>query len=496
MGRENLKYLFEPETIAMIGASNNFAKWGFIILHNLVMGKYQGKIYPVNPKEKEILGHPCYPSVKDIPGEVDQAMLLIPAREVPKAVAECAEKKVKAIVVISAGFSELGEEGERLQKQMTETAMRAGIPLVGPNGQGVAFPKSQFYPWMPLYFPKPGKVAILSQSGNLLTWLAEGLEIFGFGISRGVSVGNMADLDWADYLWYLADDPETKVILLYIEGVRDGRAFREAASEVSLKKPIVALKAGRTNAGVQAAKSHTGAMKGEDLIFSALCEQTGMIRVRSMEEAVMVSAGLVATPSPKGKRVGILTGGGGLGVMAADECLEQDLEVPALSPQTSSELGLILPPWWAPGNPVDLVAGIGYAGPKEVIPILIDSQDFDSLILIGLGWVHGMPDLSKLSPLASKFDFQKMTEDRKTGDLKYCRKIRDLIQKNNYPIILVSTHARRAIDKNFGSLIELLLNEVMLYPSIESAVRFLSLFTKYQQWKSGRKNELGSDLDF
>ncbi len=486
MDRSNMKYLFEPQSLAMIGASNNFAKWGFIILHNLVMGKYAGKVYPVNPKEKEILGYPCYPRARDIPGPVDLAVITIPAREVPGAVRDCVAKKVKALVVISAGFSELGAEGERLQKEITEAAGTAGIPLVGPNGQGLSCPKSSLHPWMPVYFPKPGKVAILSQSGNLLTWLAEGLQIFGCGISKGVSVGNMAGLDWADYLAYFGEDPDTRVILLYIEGIKDGRAFLQAASEVSLKKPIVVLKAGRTSAGVVAAKSHTGALRGEDAIFSALCEQTGMIRVSSMEEAIMISAGLVATPAPKGKRVGILTGGGGMGVMAADECLERGLEVPALSPATSSKLSAMLPPWWAPGNPVDLVAGIGYAGPKEVIPVLIESKDFDSLLLIGIGWVHGMPDLSTLSPLASKFDFKKMTEERKAGDLRYCRKIRDLIYNNNYPIILVSTHARRAIDKNFGSLSELLLDGVMLYPALEDAIKFLSAFTHYQLWKAGK----------
>jgi len=484
MGREELKYLFEPESIAMIGASNNFAKWGFIILHNLVMGKYKGKIYPVNPKEKEILGLPCYPSVKDIPGSVELAMITIPARDVPKAVEECVEKRVKGIVVISAGFSELGEEGDLLQRKITETARRAGIPLVGPNGQGLSCPKHNFHPWMPIYFPKAGKIAIISQSGNLLTWLAEGLELYSFGISKAVSAGNMADLDWADYLHYFANDPDTKVILLYIEGIKDGRAFLDAAYETSRRKPIVVWKVGRTDAGLRAAKSHTAAMVGEDGIFSAVCEQSGMVRARNMEEAIYLSAAFVGTPYPKGKRVGIISGGGGPGVIAADECIEQGLTVPGLSEETISRLKPKLPPWWVPGNPVDLVAGIGYAGPREVIPILIESKDVDSLILIGIGWVHGTPDISQLSPLADRFDLKKMMEERKAGDLRYCRKIRDMMRNYDFPVIMVSTHITRAIDRNYGSLVELLQDEIMLYPSIEKAVRALAGLTHYYLWRA------------
>jgi len=203
-----------------------------------------------------------------------------------------------------------------------------------------------------------------------------------------------------------------------------------------------------------------------------------------MDEAVLISAGLVATPPPKGKRVGIVTGGGGLGVMAADECIEQGLLVPELNPETTSKLRQMLPPWWVPGNPVDLVAGIGYASPRQVITVLIESKNIDSLIFIGMGWVHGSADIAKLSPLKDKIDMNKMMEHQKAGDLRYCRKIRDMIYNYQFPIILVGTQIRRAIDKKFGSLVELLQSEVMLYPSIEDAVRFLSAFTKYELWKA------------
>jgi len=487
MMMEMMNYLFEPCSVAIIGVSNNFAKWGFIILHNLLMGRYPGKIYPINPKEKEILGFICYPSVLEVPGEIDLALITIPAQDTPKAVKECVEKKVKAIVVISAGFAELGKEGEALQKELKEIAEKAGIALVGPNGQGISCPKSNLHPWMPVYFPKSGKVAIISQSGNLSTWLAEGLENFGFGVSKAVSAGNMASLDWADYLKYFAKDPDTKVILLYIEGIKDGRSFMESAYQTSLIKPIVVLKGGRTPEGFQTARSHTGVMAGEEGIFSSVCKQVGIIRTESMNEAVIISAGLVASPIPKGKRVGILTSGGGLGVIAADYCKEHNLELAQLSEKTIEQLKKILPPWWVPGNPVDLVAGIGYAGPKQILPILIESQELDSVILIGVGWVHTMADMSELSPLKDRLNFKKIMEERKAGDLRYCRKLRELIQQYNFPILLVSTSAQRALDRNLESLIELLLNEIMLYPSIEQAVKVLSAITGYYLWRAGKQ---------
>jgi len=266
--------------------------------------------------------------------------------------------------------------------------------------------------------------------------------------------------------------------------VLDGRRFVECAYEVSLKKPIVVLKAGRTQAGTQAVRSHTGVMAGEDKVFDGVCAQTGMVRVESMADAIAISAGLVATPAPKGKRVGILTGGGGMGVMSADYCTEQGLEVAQLSQETIEKLKKILPPWWAPGNPVDLVAGIGYAGPREVMPILIESGDIDSLLLIGIGWVHTTPgNLKEISPLKNIIDIDKMTEERKKGDLRYCRKIREFIQTYNFPIIPVSTVIKQAFIRRLESLMELLLSEVMVYPDIEQAIRALSAITSYHLWR-------------
>jgi len=273
---EAIDTIFHPRSIAFIGASNSRYKWGFQILHNLLMGKYPDKTYPVNPSEKEIAGYKAYPSVLDIPDAVDLALFTIPAEKMPDAISECVRKGVRAGLVISAGFAELGDEGKRLEKEMTRRAQEGGMVLVGPNCQGIACPASQLYPWMPAHFPEKGAISVVSQSGNLLTWLCQGLEDYGFGVAKVISCGNLCDLDWEDYLLYLEGDAETRVIFLYIEGLEDGRRFFRVAQKVNCTKPVVVFKGGKSQQGFRAAQSHTGVMAGNDAVFEAACRQAGL----------------------------------------------------------------------------------------------------------------------------------------------------------------------------------------------------------------------------
>jgi acyl-CoA synthetase (NDP forming) len=254
---EAMHNIFNPRSVAFVGASNTFTKWGFQILHNLLMAEYPGKVYPVNPSQKEILGHTAYPSVSAIPDPVDLAIFTIPAPKLPDAITDCVRKGIPAGLVISAGFAELGDEGARLEREMTQRARAGGMVLVGPNCQGTAYPAAHFYPWMPAHFPKQGSISIVSQSGNILTWLGQNLEDYGFGVAKAVSCGNLCDLDWDDYLLYLENDSETRVIFLYIEGIRDGRRFFEVAKKVNRTKPILVFKGGQSQEGYRAARSHT-----------------------------------------------------------------------------------------------------------------------------------------------------------------------------------------------------------------------------------------------
>lgn len=378
----NLDYVFNPRSIAFVGATENPAKWGFIVFNNLLIGGYEGRIYPVNPGRESILGHRCFASVSAIPDEVDLAVFTIPAREIPSVIEECVDKGVKAALVISAGFKELGEEGAALERQMVEKARAGGIVLVGPNGQGIACPKCKLFPWMPMMYPAAGRIALVSQSGNILNMMVEELYGYGFGVSKVISSGNEADARIEDYLAYLADDADTDVIIAYMEGARDARRFFEQARALTARKPIVILKGGRSQSGVAAAKSHTGAMAVSGDIFEAACRQAGLVRARTIEEAACLAAAFVNRQLPSGRRVGIITGGGGLGVLASDICAEDGLEVVALSEETLAEIGKSMPDRWVPGNPVDLVAGLDMTIIPRVMEIMRDSGEVDALLFI------------------------------------------------------------------------------------------------------------------
>ena len=377
-----LDHVFNPRSIAFVGATQGAAKWGFIVYNNIIVGGYDGKLYPVNPGRQEVLGLKAYPTVRDIPGEVDLAVLTVPARAVPSAIDDCIARGVKAAVIISAGFKELGGAAAVAEAEIVSKAEAAGMVIVGPNGQGVCCPGGKLYSWMPLFYPPPGNLAFICQSGNILNMLIGHVLNAGFGVSKAVSSGNEALLKTEDYYSYLAEDPDTDVIVSYIEGVDDGRRFFELARQATRAKPIVALKGGRTESGVSAASSHTGAMAVSGRLFESACRLAGITLAKTINEAGTVAASFVNRPLPRGRRVGILTGGGGLGVIAADVCSEHGLEVVELSDATLREIGRYLPDWWVPGNPVDMVAGLDLSIIKPILEILMESGEVDAILLI------------------------------------------------------------------------------------------------------------------
>ncbi len=474
--------VFNPRSIAFVGASNNLGKWGFIILHNLLMGGFEGRIHPVNSHEEKVLGLKAFHSVTDIPGEVDLAIFTIPASAMPSAIKDCVKKRVRAGVVISAGFGELGEGGKDLEHEMVRVARASNMVLVGPNGQGIVNTRAGLYPWMPAYMPEPGEIAIISQSGNISTWLAYGLGELAFGVSKVVSTGNNADLSWEDYFLYFKDDPDTSVILAYVEGAGQGRKFFEAAAQTTRTKPIVLLKAGVTDVGTQAAQSHTGVLAGDDAVFEAACRQAGIIRVFDIEEAIVVSGALVGTPLPQGRRVAIVTGGGGMGVMAADSCIAAGLEVPGLSSGLKARLKAILPPWWVPGNPVDMVAGLGYAGAQEILPILFESREIDAVLLIAIGWTYMMNEISENSPFAELMDVKPLIEHRHERERQHCETLAEMTREEKRPIFTVSWVARKAVENKFSSILELLDRRIMVYPTHELAIKAIASLARYQAY--------------
>lgn len=377
---EQLDPIFKPRSIAVIGASQSHAKWGFRMMNRPARTGYRGAIYPVN-RTGEAIGHfPGYKSVLDIPEAVDLAVITVPARQVPGVMKECAEKGVRGVVLITAGFAEIGPEGKILEDKVVGAARKGGIRFVGPNCMGIwsragllclSFDKA----------PLAGPIAFVSQSGTFGVSLSEIAGAKGYGLSKFISIGNQADLTAADYLEYLASDEETKVLVFYIEGFKDGERFMNLAREVVKKKPIIIYKAGRTAAGSKATQSHTASLAGSDEIFDAACRQAGLIRVQETLHAFDVAEVLASQPLPPGRRVAIL-GSGGQGVVTADACAALGLEVPELDADTVRSLMEGLPPHAPrPNNPVDF-AGSSRTGLEEaaVVEKLLRCDYIDGVI--------------------------------------------------------------------------------------------------------------------
>jgi len=379
-----LDALFNPGSVAVIGASSTFAKWGQMILSNIVAGDFQGRVFPVNPREKVLCGLPVYRHIQDIPETVDLAFITTPAHAVPSILQACGEKGVKGVVLITSGFSETDEAGKRLEKDIVSICREKGLTLIGPNTMGIICPYAGLFATGTHARPRKGSVAFISQSGNLGNQLIDWAEQQGIGISLFVGSGNEAVVTCTDYLEYLEHDPRTNIIMLYIESVGEGRRFFEAARRINRKKPVVVLKGGRTQAGQVAAASHTGAMSGEVTVFRAACRQAGLLNVAVPSELLDLSAGFSSLPLPRGKRVGIVTLGGGWGVVTADACNEKGLVVPDIPPEIIDAIGRYLPPFWSKGNPVDLVGTRDPDVPLVAVEELLKWEGIDAVVSLGV----------------------------------------------------------------------------------------------------------------
>lgn len=374
--------LFHPKTIAVIGAKDAPGSVGFTLMNNLMNPLYHGHVYPVNPKRAYVCGLPSYSSIKAIPHPVDLALLVTPAATVPQLVKECVEAGVKSAIIISAGFKELGEKGLKLEEEILKHARGASMPIIGPNCIGVMNPifglNATFAPGMAL----PGHIAFISQSGAMCTAVLDWSYTQKVGFSAFVSIGSMADVNWGDLIDYLGSDPNTHSLLLYMETIGDARAFMTAAREVALEKPIIVIKAGRSEAAAKAAASHTGSLAGSDEVFDAALERIGVLRVDSIEELFSMTSVLSRQPLPKGPRLTIVTNAGGPAVLATDAASINQAELTKLSDEIVKKLDEVLPSAWSHSNPVDI---LGDATPERYqtsLKILIDDPNTDGILTI------------------------------------------------------------------------------------------------------------------
>jgi acetyl coenzyme A synthetase (ADP forming)-like protein len=378
---DELKCFFEPKSVAIVGASRNPLKFGHSLLENLLDLEFKGKIYVVNPNADEILGLKAYPRVDSIDEDVELAVIIVPALKVPEVLKDCSKKHVKGVVICSSGFRETGEMGQNLENEVLAIAKKAGIRVIGPNTTGIVNTSNNFTTsFVALPKLKRGNVAFIAQTGLFAAaafwWIVSKQP---FGISKIVGLGNKCDVDDAEVLEYLAEDQDTRVIAIYMEGVKEGRKLFEVFKKVAKKKPIIVLKSGRSPAGMKASLSHTGSLAVKDEIFDAVCKQTGVIRVNGdLEELLDITKAFALQPLPKGNKVAIITVSGAGGVMAADECAKHGLELATLSDETLSQIRSRMPPWAVVNNPVDVEPLFEVVGPEESIRIALAAAEEDS----------------------------------------------------------------------------------------------------------------------
>ena len=381
---QSMMPLMAPQSVAVIGASRNASSIGGRLFNNLINGDFSGPVYPVNPTSPVVRSVAAYPTILDIPGNVDLAFIVIPSKYVIPTVKQCIEKGVRALVVISAGFSEVGGAGTELEAELLDLVRSVGIRMVGPNCMGLLNTDpaisldGQFGPIRP---PR-GNVALSSQSGALGLAILDYTARHNIGISTFVSVGNLADVSGDDLLLYWEDDPSTDVILLYMESFGNPRRFARFARRIARKKPIVAVKSGRTASGARAASSHTGSLASLDVAVDALFHQTGVIRVDTLEELFDVTSLLSNEPIPKGRRVGIVTNAGGPAILAVDGLESRGLEVPVISEELQEKLRGFLSAEAAVKNPIDMIAAAGATEYRNVLEAMLEADEFDAVIAI------------------------------------------------------------------------------------------------------------------
>ena len=383
--KEALNKILHPSSIAVIGASKDPFKWGNMLLSAIVTGGYGGRLYPINPKEKEILGLKVYPKVTEAPEDIDLAIIVVPARVVPTVMRDCVEKAVNGAVIITSGFGETGEEGGRLQEEIVEIARKGGIRFIGPNCMGICSSRARLSALMIPFLHEKGEVAFISQSGGYGMQLYLRASAVGVGISMFISSGNEADLTAVDYLRYFAEDEGIRVIAMYIEGLKRGREFFEVAKEATRRKPIVVIKVGTTELGSRTASSHTGALSGSDRIYDAMFRQAGIIRAKDATQMFDIIKGFLYAPLPKDKRIGVISNSGGICVETADALVDNGLVVPALSEERQKKILEVIPPFGNPRNPVDLTASLNMNSFLRVPDIVLSDPDIDGVITIGLG---------------------------------------------------------------------------------------------------------------
>ncbi|MBS0445948.1 MAG: acetate--CoA ligase family protein [Proteobacteria bacterium] len=454
-----LNPIFYPASIAIVGASKDPAKRGFRSIQKLLEDGFEGEIYPVNPKETEILGKASYPTLAAIPGPVDLALVCTPAKTLPEVIAQCGAKGVKGAVVLAGGFAEAGAEGVELQARMVEAARRHGVRIVGPNTSGI-FNTHAHSNIVGFSHLKAGGIGLLSQSGNMALSLVTEAQANGrLGLSTYVGIGNESDIRFHEYLEYMRDDANTKVVIAYVEGMKDGRRFLESLRGVAREKPVVIYKSGRTSAGRSSAQSHTGALAGDYAVSEGVLRQAGAILARKSDEILSLAEALSLLEPMSSRRVAVLADGGGHATIAADALTEHGLALATLADRTKQQLAAILPASAAVANPVDVAGGTD-ADPAvfaDCARLLLADPGVDALLVTGLFGGYGVRFSATLTGI----------------EMETSRRIAALHGESGKPVLVHSLYGSLYADLRPQPLALIRELGIPVYDSLERAVRCL-----------------------
>ncbi|MFN3217487.1 MAG: acetate--CoA ligase family protein [Acidimicrobiales bacterium] len=445
--RLDLTPLFEPRGVVVAGASTHPGKFGFVALHNVLDAGFEGPVFATNPERPSVLGIQTLASVDEVPeGVADLVMVCAPGAAIPEVLRQSAAKGIRGAFVVSGGFRELGEEGLRAEQELVALAEELGMVLAGPNGQGLVSTPAKLWSQIVAPYPPAGRIGIASQSGNLVSTVMNLARQGNVGISRAVSAGNQAMVGIADYLDYMAADDETAVVIVYVEGVPDGRRFFESLRAATATKPVIVVKGGVSESGARAAASHTGSLASDDRVFDGMLSQAGAIRAPGIDVAYHLAATFATNPLPKGPRTVVLTTAGGWGVLTADAVAASDLELMELPADLHDAIGELVPPRWSRSNPVDLAGGETRDTIPAVIDLICGHPDVDALVYIGLGIQGNTARAYRESHVASADDadpelvegMARMAGFHERQEERYARAVVETSHRHGKPIIVAS----------------------------------------------------------
>ncbi len=440
---KELSPIFNPDKAAVVGASREKDKIGHSV-YKTMKESMEGEVHPVNPNAEEVLGEKSYDSIKEIPGKVELAVISVPAKITPKIIEECGEKGVKGAVIITSGFSEIGNQEleEKLKKKIEE----AGIRVIGPNCLGILDNttglNTLFLPPEKLEIPKKGGIGVISQSGAVGSVMVDWCSYENFGLSRFISFGNGIDIDERELIKFLGGDPETKVIVMYLEGTKNGRELMNAAKEVTPEKPVIVLKGGKTSEGSEAVASHTGSLAGSAEVYNSAFKQSNIVQARTMLDLLDYAEVFEKQPLPNGKKVMIMTNGGGYGVLSADEVINQGLELAEINSNLKKELRKTVPEYGDIGNPLDLLGDADASRYKKALKAIEKSKDIDAVICVQLFQTDPMEEKA----IESVFEFNKNSDKPiivVTSGADRVRRLKEKLEDEGIPVF---NTPNRAVD--------------------------------------------------